>query len=503
MIITERWACKSKPEKFDYNGIAVPSERYAFLYDVKLGPLELGDSKERVDKAIWMASVEDNKVYLYKATGTVWGAPTLLVELSAGITDLALGFDALGQAVLFYAEGTVLKLWYFNSQLGQLTTQVITTNGKTPLIDFDRRANTSDPTSDVAIFYVENNSAYMRLQRDVYAIPYYTGVTQLGLRLLNSGMNTGNRFQVTYSYQDAQDGSNMMFKILESNRPVLENMKNNDFELKFTIAKPVTRCVLEKRLKDAYIGSDTSYTNDFTYDQYVHVIAEHNSTSDYTPGSDDGQLFSLAFRRDPSNAEGSYENVLLTLKGGGFDQFNSADKYYHTMTVPYTIFETAGDYILRFTKIVPNPATPWLDRRVEFIKNGAAIFDVIVTDTDSYVGVNPLHKKMVRNRLRFGGRLAYSTNTYAFYIGLYPAVYTDISVKINDRLVTWDKGYSDTDPVNSVPAGTTLKLYRQGDATIDFYDVDNLYEYLVSHTYEKSLANAIDIMDYLKEAVNP
>lgn len=499
MIPKGRWSCETKPKKFDYKGIEVPDELFSEMFDVKLGPENLADSRERVDKRFWMASVESGDVKLYRANGLVWDAPVLLFSTVETITDISLGFDALGQAVIFYAVGTTLKLWYFNSQLGQLTTKVITNNGRTPIVDFDYRSNTSEPTSDVTLFYVEGNSIYTRIQREVYDIPKYTGVTQLGLRLLKSGMSVENRYQVLYTYTDLRDGSNNLFKVLETDRPILDNMKGNNFELKFTIAKPVTRCVLEGALKKAYDGSDPWYTNEHDYTQYQHVIVEHSSTPEYTSGSNDAELFSLRFMRDSSNAVGSYENIILALVGGGYGAGLSRNVY-HYASIPYSVLETEGDYILRFTNVVPDAATPWLDKRVEFIKNGVAIFDALTTDKDSFVGSHPVDRLLERNRLRFGGTTFVNTNLSAFFYWLYPAVFTNISVKVNNRTVLIPRQYSDVDPVKSSPVGTTLKMYRQGDAAVEFYNINNLNN---NFTYAERLAASVDIMDYLKEAVNP
>lgn len=514
MIFNNRWACKSKPEEFNFDGLYTPEERYSNLYDIRVGPLVLADSRERVDQLMWMASYEEGKIFLYQTVGSTWGNRMLLHEPRAAVTDLALAFDALGQAVLFYALGSVLELWYFDSQAGQLKTKVITENGRTPLIDFDRKSNTSDATSDVALYYVENDSAYMRLQRDVYEIPYYTGVTQNKLRLLNSGMTVNNRFQITYTYTELYEGANEVFKVLESDRPLLTDIFGQDLEIRFRIDKPVTRCFLEAGLSKYYekhfpnVGlppADAYFINN-------HVIVCHNSGPDVAARDDSSsEIFSLFMTPVWTGERYTYERVTLLLKGGGISTAVDPEStnqpmgpnYYFATEIPYSLLEEPADYVLKLSLVEVVWANRFEKRKSSLIRNGVTIVEEVRNGERSFGYEKKFLQTFSRNRLRFGG-FGTGSSLYGIHGFLYPATFTDISVKLNDRVLSWDSKLDFFENNDSTPSGTNLKYanLKSGKYTF-FVRTPETYALISALRYEDQVAAIPEIMDYMKEAIRP
>lgn len=135
-----------------------------------------------------------------------WDDPVIIFSESSEIKEIALTFDQLGRPLVFYRIGTdQLYLYWFNALTSQNESKFIGV-GHSPVAGFDIINDTSDPTSDAMIFYVRNNTAYMRIQREDYNVEYDSGVTLPDLKLNSSGMRVDGRFQVVYTYSGPNQG---------------------------------------------------------------------------------------------------------------------------------------------------------------------------------------------------------------------------------------------------------------------------------------------------------
>lgn len=145
----------------------------------------------------------DTEVFEELSAG--WGTPVTLFTEPREIKEISLSFDQLGRAVVFYRVGEDdLYLYWFNA-MTQVNEIKYLGKGTNPIAGFDIIDDTSDPTSDVMLFYVRDDTVFMRIQREDYSIEYNTGVTKTGIRLSSSGIRIDNRFQVIYSYGGQPD----------------------------------------------------------------------------------------------------------------------------------------------------------------------------------------------------------------------------------------------------------------------------------------------------------
>jgi len=207
MIPNNTWSSITKPQDFAIANLPKPDTRYSSVFDIKTGGVELSVSNGSINTRYWMVYQTSGNVVIRGAVDSDnWSAPTVLFPEATIILDISLSFDNLGRPVVFYQKGTQLVLWFYDSQLGSLTFKTITTNGHSPIVNFDYINDTSDVNSDIMMYYVVDNRAYMRLQRDRFDTEYPTGIHKPNLKLLKSGMTTDNRFQVTYSFRDIRGG---------------------------------------------------------------------------------------------------------------------------------------------------------------------------------------------------------------------------------------------------------------------------------------------------------
>jgi len=70
--------------------------------------------------------------------------------------------------------------------------------GTSLVAQFDSIDNTSETFSDILLFYVKNDTVYMRIQRDRFDVEYPTPATGVGVSIIESGINVNSRFQISY-----------------------------------------------------------------------------------------------------------------------------------------------------------------------------------------------------------------------------------------------------------------------------------------------------------------
>ncbi len=430
MIPDNSWSCGTPTQPFVEYTLPKPAP-IASVFNIKVGPIELSQSDGVLNSRFWIVYQVGNEVLIRGAINSdTWSAPTTLFTESSVITAFSLSWDNLGRPAVFYQTDTTLKLWFYDSLLGSSTTKIITTNGKNPQADFDYVNDTSDVNSDTMIFYVKSDSLFMRLQRDRFDIEYPVGVNKPNLELLRVGMSVENRFQLEYRYSQRKDGSDVIKKVLESEHPLLRDMRENSFEVNFVMTQTPTHC----DFLFLYAANDQTFS----------CIVQHSGYF-FDAASEQERLFSLELL--PNNLTDVDDKTgILVLRGG-----NPRDSYYHTQTIDLSVL-SEGSYTLRFTQAPDDSITGIKQKRIEFIKDGAAIFDVTVEDENSLT----LPTQSAIDALRFGAERRGDG-----YMNFYPATFGAISVKVNGVETTWNKRPSDRS-IQSTPSGNplTLKTFR-------------------------------------------
>jgi len=145
------------------------------------------------------------KLYASSLITPGWDSPFELFSEDADIKEMSLTFDQLGRPIVFYRiNQSDLYIYWYNAATLQNEKRYIG-SGIFPVAGFDIVDETSDPNSDAMLFYVRDNTAYMRIQRESYDIEHNTGITKPNLKLRSSGTRIDNRFQVVYTYSGVPD----------------------------------------------------------------------------------------------------------------------------------------------------------------------------------------------------------------------------------------------------------------------------------------------------------
>lgn len=171
------------------------------VFAESIGPMALNDSRGRLDSRWWLCyQLPNGDVIASGATGLVYDSPSVVFNEPLEIAHIALTFDQLGRALVFYRTGASdLKLYWFDPVLETNTVKSIG-SGTYPTACFDYPTNTNLDFTDAHIFYI--NSAGLvknRVQRDRFETEYQVqraGVDLSGARIVSAGLTTGNRLQV-------------------------------------------------------------------------------------------------------------------------------------------------------------------------------------------------------------------------------------------------------------------------------------------------------------------
>ncbi|MCE2597190.1 hypothetical protein K6Y31_20665 [Motilimonas cestriensis] len=171
-----------------------------WYHATSLGPIALSDGSQNLNARFWHINQVNGEVFIYGAEGVSWGAGVKLFDEPVAIVSMDLTFDQNGRPIVFYTLDNVdIKIHFYDSNLGRVDTRVFT-QGAYPLAAFDVPQNASSAISDACLFYVRDNTAYMRVQRDRFEIEHNLGITHPGLILLSAGLNKNNAFQINYEY---------------------------------------------------------------------------------------------------------------------------------------------------------------------------------------------------------------------------------------------------------------------------------------------------------------
>jgi len=173
------------------------------MQSVSIGPVNLNDSKSRLDNRYWLVSYDSGTVYIQGSVNGEWGTITALFLEPIVVEQISLTFDQLGRPLVFYRVGEdSLKLFWYNPVIGANEISLVAT-GIEPKAGFDVPEDTSASYSDALLFYVRDDKIFMRTQRDRFTIEYSTPVNGVdivaeGVTLEHVGARIDNRFQVSY-----------------------------------------------------------------------------------------------------------------------------------------------------------------------------------------------------------------------------------------------------------------------------------------------------------------
>lgn len=160
------------------------------LEDYDYGGVALSDASQGLKAKVWRGFVDGNDVK-FEAPGV--SASVIFTE--PGITDLAITFDQNGRPFVAYMVGAVAKFRWYDALAAGYSVTTLPAGSKDPRCQLDDKRYSQAQTSDIILAYVRLGTLYTRKQRDRYLIEYAMATGLPAGKLVQVGMNIGNRFQ--------------------------------------------------------------------------------------------------------------------------------------------------------------------------------------------------------------------------------------------------------------------------------------------------------------------
>jgi len=154
------------------------------------------DRDTKFDGSVWMCEVQGGRsVVLYPHSD-----PQAQVEVFAfaGITEVSLAFDRLGQPLIAYVRAGQIYLYWFNSFTSSFEHKPIP--GSMPYLTLDDRRDNQTTSYDVVLFYAQQGKLYHRLLRDRFETPYFScDVPEGATHIAVAGLNNLYRFELVFA----------------------------------------------------------------------------------------------------------------------------------------------------------------------------------------------------------------------------------------------------------------------------------------------------------------
>lgn len=149
-----------------FGGVYVPPDDQGTtaLVDYERGGVALNNTSEGLMSYTWRCYLDNINVMAQRN-----GAAPVLLFQQAGISELALCFDQNMRYCVAFIQGGVLKLRWFDSVAGAVTTTTFE-QAVNPKLTLDDKRLESITTSDMILAYVRGRSLYYRQQRDRFTI---------------------------------------------------------------------------------------------------------------------------------------------------------------------------------------------------------------------------------------------------------------------------------------------------------------------------------------------
>lgn len=157
--------------------------------DFEDGGIYIQDSSEGLQYQVWEAILHDDNVILKSET-----TPKFIAYTGSNITEISFTFDRNMNFTLAFVQNGKSKLYWYDSQLGAMTTTNFGSTVSSPRVSLDDKRDLQSAVSDVIFAYVKNNNLCYRQQRDRYQTEYILKTGGVN-KLKKFGMNSKYRLQ--------------------------------------------------------------------------------------------------------------------------------------------------------------------------------------------------------------------------------------------------------------------------------------------------------------------
>ena len=156
-------------------------------HDFESGGIGIQDPSEGLNYQIWEAVLSDDNVVLSSPN-----TPKFIAYTGSNITEISFTFDRNMNFTLAFIQNGEAKLYWYDSQLGAMTTTNYGATVSSPRVSLDDKRDLQSAVSDVIFAYVKDNNLCYRQQRDRFQTEYI---------LKSGGVNKLKKFGINTKYR--------------------------------------------------------------------------------------------------------------------------------------------------------------------------------------------------------------------------------------------------------------------------------------------------------------
>jgi hypothetical protein len=178
---------------------------HGLINDFEMGPIALNDTIQGINYQVWQLTWNSGTNQFIVTPETV-GAPVAVLT-HANVTQATLAFDQNGHVNIAFTAAGVPKLYWYDTVLGNWTTDNLPAGTITPTICLDDKRVTQTAASDILLFYTIQQisglyNLYHRFQRERFGTQhlYKTNVPPF---IRKCGMHKQLRVQLGLSFIDS------------------------------------------------------------------------------------------------------------------------------------------------------------------------------------------------------------------------------------------------------------------------------------------------------------
>ena len=157
--------------------------------DFESGGVGIQDPSKGLNYQIWQAILHNENVILSSNN-----TPEFVAYSGSGISEISFTFDRNMNFTLAFVQNGEAKLYWYDSQLGAMTTTNYGPAVSSPRVSLDDKRDLQSSISDVIFAYVKDQSLCYRQQRDRFQTEYVLKSGGVN-KLKKFGMNTKLRLQ--------------------------------------------------------------------------------------------------------------------------------------------------------------------------------------------------------------------------------------------------------------------------------------------------------------------
>lgn len=178
-------------------GVIFPPDDRPFSprQDFDLGGVAHQDPSQGLMVKVWKAWIDSAfRIWVQPEDQS---QPAIFVATAPNAVYISLAFDRNARMTVAWRQGSTVYLYWFDTVTNQFITSMFP-GARSPRLTHDDKRPEAALSSDVLLFYIQNDVLYVRNQRDRYTVAHELGPVPRNANLTRVGMASNLRLAIEY-----------------------------------------------------------------------------------------------------------------------------------------------------------------------------------------------------------------------------------------------------------------------------------------------------------------